>query len=699
MRRPQLLLLLALAAARGDDFCFWQLSDLHAPVPGTTEVVAEAAAHPSVVLSPFGLTAPPPAFALLTGDLTEFGPGDGAWQTHHRRLAPLMFPLYPVPGNHDNTWWLIRPTLAAEGRRMPYAFDHGGCHFVCLDSASRQDPRPSFGVEELRWLQQHLRGLDPATPLFLAFHHPFGSEWSSPYDYERLLELLQPYQVALILVGHGHNARRFRLGDCDAVMGGSTFDGSVRGGAGGNAGFAVIDVRGGTLRVTYKRRTEETATLALLEKPMQAPPSLPAARFAEPAAGAAVHGDEMAVRVSCAGAAEAKGTIALNADDPAPLAREGDLWRGSVKLAGLPAGRYVLRARFEQGERVVLASREFTLELPDGPRAVWRTVLPSSVRGALALDARHVYAAAQDGDLYALDRATGAIRWRFATLAECVAGPCVDPSGVYVAATDGVVYALDPAGGERWRYDGGRPFVAPPIRYGELLVAPAVDGTVHAVEAATGRLRWQVQAADYTIETAVCPAGDRLVVGAWDTFVRGLAAADGRVLWKTVGEGSSTGAAARYYSPADGAPVVVAGRAYVPDRKYKLSILGANSGERLGAMDEVAGVGVSQDGAAVYLRRAGPHGNRLTKLAGDGKELWTVAAAGGYLAVPPTERDGVVVVTSDTGLLTALSATDGELLWRYRIAPGFWVPGGAIASDGVVYAAALDGSVTAIAAR
>ncbi len=68
----------------------------------------------------------------------------------------------------------------------------------------------------------------------------------------------------------------------------------------------------------------------------------------------------------------------------------------------------------------------------------------------------------------ALDAATGAARWRFATYGERILGsPAVAAGAVYVGADDGFLYALDAATGrERWRAPyGGDPTVVDGVVY------------------------------------------------------------------------------------------------------------------------------------------------------------------------------------------------------------------------------------------
>jgi outer membrane protein assembly factor BamB len=110
-----------------------------------------------------------------------------------------------------------------------------------------------------------------------------------------------------------------------------------------------------------------------------------------------------------------------------------------------------------------------------------------------------VYVGSGDHDVYALDAATGELRWKFATGNVVHASPAVANGTVYVGSWDRNMYALDAATGkERWRYQTGDDTVI----YNQVGIASSAtvangtvffgcrDGHFYAVDATTGALRW-----------------------------------------------------------------------------------------------------------------------------------------------------------------------------------------------------------------
>lgn len=108
-----------------------------------------------------------------------------------------------------------------------------------------------------------------------------------------------------------------------------------------------------------------------------------------------------------------------------------------------------------------------------------------------------------DGDLVALDRATGIERWRFhlaSDSADPYAGGATN-SGimigdrVIIGSESAMIHGLDrQTGAERWSADGGRPrddaWTYVPIEYGGAAVLMRINGVLQAHDPLTGALTW-----------------------------------------------------------------------------------------------------------------------------------------------------------------------------------------------------------------
>ena len=110
-----------------------------------------------------------------------------------------------------------------------------------------------------------------------------------------------------------------------------------------------------------------------------------------------------------------------------------------------------------------------------------------------------VFFGSGDGNVYALDAASGILQWKFATRDVVHASPAVVGGTVYIGSWDGSFYAIDAdTGAQRWTFKAGDD----PVNHNQVgfqSSAAVVDGTVYvgcrdahvyALDAASGRKKW-----------------------------------------------------------------------------------------------------------------------------------------------------------------------------------------------------------------
>ncbi len=100
-------------------------------------------------------------------------------------------------------------------------------------------------------------------------------------------------------------------------------------------------------------------------------------------------------------------------------------------------------------------------------------------------------------------------------------GPAVDPVGglVVVGTRDGWLHAYDPDGERMWSFEATGRFDAAPRIDTELVYAGSSDGTLYAIELATGRLRWKYDAQEEVGTTPVVAGGLVLIMTLQDSLV------------------------------------------------------------------------------------------------------------------------------------------------------------------------------------
>ena len=103
-----------------------------------------------------------------------------------------------------------------------------------------------------------------------------------------------------------------------------------------------------------------------------------------------------------------------------------------------------------------------------------------------------------DGNVYALDRENGSLRWKFKTSHRVWATPLIISDTVYVGAMDRNLYALDLDGGEvKWVYEGEGAFGAQPALIDGTLYIGAFDDALYAIDAETGDEYWHFPGNDW----------------------------------------------------------------------------------------------------------------------------------------------------------------------------------------------------------
>jgi outer membrane protein assembly factor BamB len=145
-----------------------------------------------------------------------------------------------------------------------------------------------------------------------------------------------------------------------------------------------------------------------------------------------------------------------------------------------------------------------------------------------------VYIGAADGGFVAVDAATGARKWRFASRDKIRAGAAIDGERVVFGSADHFVYALDRASGaERWRYDTGADVDATPVLHdGRVLVGNRGYG-LHSLAADSGKLIWKLFFWGSWVESTPVVHDGVIYIGASDLRrVSAIDPKDGHVLWR-----------------------------------------------------------------------------------------------------------------------------------------------------------------------
>ncbi len=153
-----------------------------------------------------------PDMLLLTGDITEHGDA-ASYAALAGVLAGCPFPVWPIPGNHDNRAALAAafPQVPQAGGFVHYGIEGGGIRIVMLDTLEEGRHGGAFCEGRADWLAADLAA-HADIPTIIALHHPpvgVGIAWMDPNPAEPWIARLrgvisgQP-QVRALVCGHVH---------------------------------------------------------------------------------------------------------------------------------------------------------------------------------------------------------------------------------------------------------------------------------------------------------------------------------------------------------------------------------------------------------------------------------------------------------------------------------------------------------------
>ena len=181
-------------------------------------------------------------------------------------------------------------------------------------------------------------------------------------------------------------------------------------------------------------------------------------------------------------------------------------------------------------------------------RVRWKFSTGGPIRSQPTVIGHAVYVASDSGYLHKLQRDTGAEVWR--ARVDTTLEPRLPPNDpktrwdrygssvvsdakhLYYASRDRNLYALDAGSGrEAWRVTATDIMTATPALHGDNVIFAAYDGKVQAVSARDGKPRWSYDAR-VGIPGDVVVADDRVLLGSRSYDLIAVDASSGRELWK-----------------------------------------------------------------------------------------------------------------------------------------------------------------------
>lgn len=266
-----------------------------------------------------------------------------------------------------------------------------------------------------------------------------------------------------------------------------------------------------------------------------------------------------------------------------------------------------------------------------------------------------------DKYIYALDKRTGEIIWKFLTGGAMVSYPVVRNGVIYVGSYDNYVYALNVSDGSLiWKFRTDDILFSPAVA-DEYVYAAGLDKCLYALNARTGELVWKFRTGNILV---VAPAivNDMVLLASDDFNVYSLDRKTGSLIWKFHSTGPPTTLAlmtasgrmlsdASYHEP-------------IKTREQVMVCFGTWGSDHIFVLDAKTGRLVS-------------HNRMMT-----GKLFF------------PTVHDGIFYCGSEDQNMYAFELKTGRILWKFQT--GGIISGCPLVHNGVIYFGSYDNYLYAL---
>lgn len=553
-------------------------------------------------------------FVIVSGDVTEFGSYDEL-HTAACLLNELKVPYYALPGNHDSNWSEsgTNAFLRLFGSET-FGFEHNGYKFIGLTSGPNMRMGPGqIPRENLTWFFEELKKTDKNTPLICVNHYPMDNSLNNWFE---VMDAYRPYNVQLMLCGHGHNNRAMNFEGAHAVMCRSNLRANQEFG-----GYNIITVTADSIyfreRIVSGETKEPWIAYSVTERPRwESNPPRP--------------------------------DYSINRNHPFVM----EIWSVQEK-SDIGSGMYLM------GDRLIYTNTSGEIKVADATngKTVWAYKTGGKVYSTPIVYQNTVWCASSDSYLYGLSVKNGRMQHKLKNDNAVVGSPAVDNEKVMVAGSDGHCRAWNVNTGKPvWQFDSVKNFVVarPQVKDGVLFFG-SWGNEFYALDTQTGKSRWiwhNGQSNRMFSPAQVIPVitHSRVYLVSPDRFMTVLNEQTGEVVWRhndpenRVREsiGISEDGKTVYAKTMDGK--ILAIDATVPEREIKWISSGEDMGYELAPSPVVEKNGIvysPTDKGLIYAYRAS-----------DGVFLWKYRISNGLInMILPTDNNELYV-----------SAMDGKLM-------------------------------------
>ena len=298
----------------------------------------------------------------------------------------------------------------------------------------------------------------------------------------------------------------------------------------------------------------------------------------------------------------------------------------------------------------------------------WLNKTNVGIYSSPALWKNNLYVGDDLGVLTCYDLKNGKKRWIFQSGSRILGTPAATDGAVVFGSTDKNIYGINAQNGVLiWKITTAKPVLgAVNIENGTAYLGGS-DGCFRAIDIHRGEERWKFCEVKNYIETKPLITTDKVIFGAWDTYLYALDKKSGKEAWRW-----TNGIKSRHYSPAAVWAVSAHGKVFVTDPERALTAIDLEKGAavwRTKASMVRESIGISEDGSCIFAKTMQDSVVCYSAQTDFPKQIWAVNVGFGYEHNPSmlVEKDGTVFGSTKNGLIFALDGKTGNILWKHKI--------------------------------
>ncbi|MBE8722727.1 outer membrane protein assembly factor BamB family protein [Sphingobacterium pedocola] len=313
---------------------------------------------------------------------------------------------------------------------------------------------------------------------------------------------------------------------------------------------------------------------------------------------------------------------------------------------------------------------DYSVNSKSKAKLLWEYQDHGDIGAGITSDGKLLFTANTVGEVYALSLADGKKIWSYKTGGKVYSTPAVEKGIVVVGSSDHFIYGLDAKTGTvRWKTETSKAVLGSPQLYKGKAYIGGSDGFFRCLDLLTGNEVWKFEGVKGYVSTLPTIADNKVIFGSWGNGFYALDVNTGQLVWEwNNGHGNRMLSAAACY------PVVVNNRMFIvaPDRY--MTALDLKTGKQIWRAKQEQhrvreSMGLSRDKRNIYVKTMDGELLGVSAKADTMVIDWKSSLQLPYDIVPTAiySSPTLAFVPSNSGLLSAVQHTSGEVAWQYKI--------------------------------